>query len=274
MYCMVVAYHLGQPVQAAALMQEGCEIFKKLGDPLSKEMSLATVDPILNTNGRYHELLDVRKKKLAYAQERGDRQTTGIYLAEVGETLYHLGDYPEAENHFRKALIQIKGGVSYQYAIRLCGLGEVLLVQDHISESYEVFQESIAGMKIGEKWGLGKALAGLSIAAYKMGDNKKAWEMVRQALQYHYEGHTYYFSHFSLGAYAYLISEKGDWLTGIMIYSMLAQQKFVRESCWFTDLYRDPIYALACKENPDDITASESAGKTMNLWVTLDRLSN
>ena len=49
MYCMVVAYHLGQPVQAAALMQEACQIFEKLGDPLSKEMSLVTVDPILCT---------------------------------------------------------------------------------------------------------------------------------------------------------------------------------------------------------------------------------
>ena len=36
MYCMIVAYHFGQPVQAAALMQEGCDIFEKLGDPLSK----------------------------------------------------------------------------------------------------------------------------------------------------------------------------------------------------------------------------------------------
>ena len=86
MYCMIVAYHLGQPVRAAALMQESCEIFEKLGDPLSKEMSLVAVDPILNINGRYHELLEVREKKLAYARERGDRQALASTSPRLGKS--------------------------------------------------------------------------------------------------------------------------------------------------------------------------------------------
>jgi predicted ATPase/DNA-binding SARP family transcriptional activator len=272
MHCMIVAYHLGQPVKAEALMQESCETFEKLGDSFSKEMSLVTVDPILNTNGRYAELLEVREKKLAYARQRGDRQATGIYLAEIGEILCHLGDYPAAEVQFRQALDHIIGGTSYQYALRLCGLGEVLLVQGQFAESHGIFEESVHGMKIGEKWGLGKALAGMSVATFKMGDKEKAWEIAQQAIRYHYEGHTYYFSHFSLGAYAYLLSLQGDPLNGIAIYAMLDEQKFVRNSCWFTDLYRDPIYALAVNQNPNDFTASESAGKTMNLWVTLEQV--
>jgi tetratricopeptide (TPR) repeat protein len=272
MYCMVVAYHLGQPVQAAALMQESCEIFEKLGDPLSKEMSLVTVDPILNTNGRYEELLKVREKKLAYARERGDRQAIGIYLAEVGETFCHLGNYPTAENHFREALIHIKGGTPYQYAYRLCGLGEILLVQGQIAESRDIFQESINGMKIGEKWGQGKALAGLSMAAFKIGDREKAWENIQQALQYHYNGHTHYFTHFSLATYACLLSRIGDPLNGIEIYSMLEQQNFVRDSRWFNDLYREQIYAVAIEKNLDKIKKAETVGKEMNLWRTLEKI--
>ena len=271
-YCMVVAYHLGQPVRAAALLQEACEIFEKLGDSLSKEMSLVIVDPILSTNGRYDELLEVREKKLAYARERGDRQTTGINLAEVGETLCHLGNYPAAEDHFREALIHIKGGIPYQYAYRLCGLGEVLLVQGQIAESQDIFQESIKGMKIGEKWGQGKALAGLSIATFRMGDRKKAWEIIQQALQYHHEGHTHYFTHFSLGAYAYLLSQQGDSLTGIGIYSMLARQKFVRDSRWFRNMYRKPIYAAVMNYPKDEISTAESIGKESNLWKTLEQI--
>ena len=169
-------------------------------------------------------------------------------------------------------MIHIKGGSPYQYAYSLCGLGEVLLVQGKISESKEFFQESINGMKIGEKWGQGRALAGLSIAAFKMGDREKAWEIIQQALQYHHDVHSHYFTHFSLGAYAYLLSQHGDSLTGIEIYSMLEQQKFVRDSRWFNDLYRDPIYAMAMKDNPNDITTSESAGKEMNLWKTLEQI--
>jgi DNA-binding SARP family transcriptional activator/predicted ATPase len=272
MYCMVVAYHLGQPVQAVALMQESCEIFERLGDSLSKEMSLVAIDPILNINGRYDELLKIREKKLAYARERGDRQATGIYLAEVGEALCHLGDYPFAESHFREALIHIKSGTPYQYAFRLCGLGEVLLVQDQITESYVVFQESITGMKIGEKWGQGKALAGLSMVALKMGKREEAWEFIQQALQYHYNGHTHYFTHFSLAAYAYLLSQQGDPLAGIKIYAMLNEQKFIRDSLWFKNLYRDPIYASALRDNPDEIKKAESIGKEMNLWKTLEQI--
>ena len=270
MYCMVVAYHLGQPVEAAALMQEAFEIFEKLGDPLSKEMSLVAVDPILNTNGRYDELLEVREKKLAYARERGDRQTTGITLSEVGETLSHLGNYHAAEEHYREALIHIKGGSPYQYAFRLCGLGEVLLAQGKIPESQEKFQESINGMKIGEKWGQGRALAGLSIAAFKLGDRDKAWDIIAQALQYHHDGHTHYFTHFSLGAYAYLLSQHGDSLTGIEIFTVLEQQKFVRDSCWFSDLYRGPIFAAALEENPQEIAKAESLGEERDLWRTLE----
>lgn len=272
MYCMVVAYHLGQPFQAATLMQESCEIFEMLGDPLSKEMSLVAVDPILNTNGRYDELLEVREKKLDYAQERGDRQTTGIYLAEVGETLSHLGNYSSAEDHLRKALFHVREGTPYQYAYRLCGLGEVLLVQGKISESYDVFQESIAGMKIGEKWGQGKTLAGLSMAAFKIGNREKAWEIIQQALQYHHIGHTHYFTHFSLATYACLLSLNGDPLSGIEIYSMLEQQTFVRNSLWFNDLYRKPIYAAAFEKNRDEIKQAESIGKEMNLWRTLEQI--
>ena len=272
MYCMIVAYHLGQTAQATALMQESCEIFEKLGDPLSKEMSLVTVDPILNINGRYVELLEVREKKLAYARERGDRQTTGIYLAEIGETLFHLGHYPAAEERFRESLVQIKGGIPYQYAYRLCGLGEVLLVQGQISESYDVFRESFAGMKIGEKWGQGKALAGLSMAAFKMGNRAKAWEFIQQALQYHYDGQTHYFTHFSLATYACLLSLKGDPLRGITIYSMLEQQDFVRSSRWFNDLYRKPIYTAAIEKTPGEIKQAESIGEEMNLWKVLEQI--
>jgi len=272
MYCMIVAYHLGQPAQATVLMEESCEIFEKLGDPFSKEMSLVAADPILNINGRYDELLEIREKKLAYASERGDHQTTGIYLAEIGETLCHLGHYPAAENHFKEALIQIKEGIPYQYAYRLCGFGEVLLVQDRISESYDVFRESFAGMKIGEKWGQGKALAGLSLAAFKIGNQEKAWELIQQALQYHHIGHTHYFTHFSLAAYACLLSLTGDPLSGIEIYSMLEQQNFVRSSRWFNDLYRTPIYASAFEKNRDEIKQAEAIGKEMDLWRTLEQI--
>ena len=122
-------------------------------------------------------------------------------------------------------MIHIKSGTPYQYAFRLCGLGEVLLVQGQISESYDVFRESITGMKIGEKWGQGKALAGLSMAALKMGNREKAWEFIRQALQLHHEGHTHYFSYFSLGAYAYLLSQQGDIRTAIEIYRYVGSTK-------------------------------------------------
>lgn len=272
MYCMVVAYHLGQPSQAAALMQEACLIFEKIGDPLSKEMSLVTVDPILCTNGRYDELLDVREKKLAYAQERGDRQTTGICLAEIGETLYHLGQFHAAGDHLRAALLNIQDGIPYQYAFRLCCFGELLLVQDQIAESYNIFHESLDSMKIGEKWGLGRALAGLSIAAFKMGERERALDIIQEALQNHQDSQSHYFTHFSLAAYAYLLSHLGESLAGIEIISMLDRHEFVRNSHWFNDLYRKPIYALAMKVDPREIVEAESIGKEQNMWKTLEKI--
>ena len=145
-------------------------------------------------------------------------------------------------------------------------------MQGRISESQEIFQESIDGMNIGEKWGQGKVLAGLSIATFKMGDQEKALEIILQALQYHYDSRSHYFTHFSLGAYAYLLSQLGDPLTGIEIFAMLEQQKIVHDSHWFNDLYRKPIYAAAIENNPDEITKAEAIGKDMNLWKTLEQI--
>lgn len=99
-----------------------------------------------------------------------------------------------------------------------------------------------------------------------------AYNIIQRALQYHHDGHSHYFAHFSLGAHAYLLSQHGASLTGIEIYSMLEQQKFVRDSRWFNDLYRDPICALAKKDNPNDMTTSESVGKDMKLWKTLEQI--
>ena len=127
-------------------------------------------------------------------------------------------------------------------------------------------------MKIGEKWGQGKALAGLSMAALKMGKREKAWEFIQQALQYHYVGHTHYFTHFSLATYACLLSLNGDPLRGIEIYSMLEQQNFVRSSRWFNDIYRKPIYSAAMEKKPGEIKKAELVGKEMNLWRTLEQI--
>ena len=127
-------------------------------------------------------------------------------------------------------------------------------------------------MKFGEKWGQGKAFAGMSIAAFKMGKQEKGWELIRQALQHHYIGHTHYFSYFSLGAYAYLLSQQGYMQTAIEIYAMLDQQNFVHTSCWFNDLYRKPIFAAASDSKPGDINKAELAGKKMNLWETLQQI--
>ncbi len=271
-YCLIVAYHFGDTGQAEVLMQEACSKFENLGDPLSKEMSLATVDPILNISGHYEELLRVREKKLDYARERVDRQGIGIYLAEVGETLGHLGRYSAAKLYYQEALQNLKSGNPYQYAFRLTGFGEVLLALGHILESRNVFQESIKGMKIGEQWGLGRALAGLGAATLLMGDREKARETIHQAVQYHFEGHTHYFTHFSLAAYAYLHALSGNSLKGIEQYATLEKQNFCRNSCWFNDLYRKPIYTLARKETPDLIALSEARGQERNLWQTLEQI--
>jgi tetratricopeptide (TPR) repeat protein len=235
-------------------------------------MTLTATDPILGINGRYEELLIVREKKLAYARERGDHQIAGIYLSEVGETLGHLGDYPTAEARYREALTYLEKGTDYQYALRLCGLGEVLLVQGKAEEAYAIFKQSVLGMRIGEPWGLGKTLAGLSVATSMRGDPETAWITILQALEKHLEMHTFYFAHYSLAAYAFLLSQRGDVLSGIEIYTLLARQKFVHNSCWFDDLYCKEVYACGNVLHAEDISAAEARGKDLDLWETVDRL--
>jgi tetratricopeptide (TPR) repeat protein len=235
-------------------------------------MALTTADPILGVNGNYHEQLTIRKKKLAYAQERSDLQVAGIYLSEIGETLAHLGNYERAETYFREALISLESGTTYQYGFRLCGLGEILLVKGHIDEAHSLFHRSVGKMRTGEPWGLGRGLAGLSMTTFLTGDPAGAMKIIRQALKKHYEWRTFYFVHFPLAAYAYLISRNSNALLGIEIYNLLARQNFVDQSRWFADLYRNPIYASAKNLPTGDISAAEAQGKNLDFWHTVDRI--
>jgi tetratricopeptide (TPR) repeat protein len=271
-YCMTVAYHYGQPQQAKALMEEGCALFEQLGDPLSKEMALHIADPILGINGRYDEQLTLREKKLAYAQERGDLQVTGIYLSEIGETLAHLGDYDGAEVRFREALALLKKRTDYQYGFRLCGLAENLLAKGQIDEAHSLFQQSVSRMHTGELWGFGRGLAGLSMTTFLTGDSEAAWKVVRQALEIHLEMRTFYFAHFSLSAYAYLLSQHDEALFGVEIYNLVAQQKFVNQSLWFADLYQKPIHASVRKLPKGDISKAEAKGKNLDFWHTVGKI--
>jgi DNA-binding SARP family transcriptional activator/predicted ATPase len=271
-YCMTVAYHYGQHQAAEALMEEGCALFEKLGDPLSKEMALSTADPILGINGKYDEQRTLREKKLAYAQERCDHQIMGIYLSEIGETLAHLGDYDGAETRFRAALPILKDGTGYQYALRICGLGEVLLAKGQAENALSLFDESVNRMQTGEPWGLGKALAGLGVSTFLTGDPDAACGFVQQALEIHLEMRTFYFAHYSLAAYAFLLSQRNKVLSGIEIYNLLAEQQFVLNSLWFNDIYRSAIYQRAKGLPKDEILAAESKGKDLDFYDKLVEL--
>ena len=84
--------------------------------------------------------------------------------------------------------------------------------------------------------------------------------------------HTFYFAHYSLAAYAFLLSQYNEVLSGIEIYNLLAEQQFVRNSQWFKDLYRTSIYQHAKDLPKDQILAAEAKGKDLDFWETMGKI--
>jgi len=198
-----------------------------------------TLGYLLLAQGNFDECKALKQREFALVQDIGDVRLIGITLAEIGETLCHMGKYLEAEEYIRRGMALVKDRSMGEYALRHRYLGDALVGQGKYSEAREAYQVSYHFFEsINEKgWSL-TALTGLSRAELALGKQADAWRSIRQALQLYRELHLYtFFVYLTLAQVALLLADRGEATRAVALYRIVNQQEYLAQSHWFAEVF-------------------------------------
>jgi predicted ATPase/DNA-binding SARP family transcriptional activator/tetratricopeptide (TPR) repeat protein len=252
----------------AALMEESIVLFQQLDDPISQSLLLDSVNTLLNIRGQFSDLLPIRQKRLAVAQNLGDRRMIGYTQAEVGETFYHLGEYEKAEDNLRKGMAVLKEGYPYEHALWQQHLANVWLVRARYKDAVELCRSSLAYFnRIGEPGWESTALASLSHAEFALGERELAWEHALESLHILDRIHTLaFFIPRTLAILALLYLDRGNIDMANNLQTQISLQPFWGNSRWYKDLYEDPMRNARTGVLPVDGTVAHLIGSGKDLW--------
>lgn len=101
-----VAYlrETGHLDELLAVAGTGLSAALRIGDPLTIQLSLASLTSAYWENGRLTEGMDCALRRLDVVRESGDRAAEAIALSKVGALHSMLGDYPEATRFYLDGL--------------------------------------------------------------------------------------------------------------------------------------------------------------------------
>jgi len=267
-------FHYYRLENAEPLLTESLKNFQLLEEPSTQGMIFMTLGYLLLVQGKFEDYYTLKRRELGIYQNLGDNRMVGIAYVEIGEVLYHLGKYHEAEDHIRRGLALLKGRSDYEYALRHRYLGDALLAQGKYMEAREAYQLSYHFFQsVDDKGWMMTALTGLSRTEYGLGDRSNAWRHARQALQLYREIRLYtFFVYLTLADIAILLADSGEWLRAVELYNLVTQQGYLAQSRWFADLYTKEIDEAVSHLPMEEQASVKSNSKAMNLSGIIDNL--
>ena len=267
-------FHYYRLEKAEALLMESCQSFQLVEDPSTQGMIFMALGYLLLVQGKFEDYYALKRRELEIYQDLGDNRMTGKACIEIGEVLYHLGKYHEAENQIREGLALLQGRSDYEYALRHRYLGDALLVQGKFVEAKQAYQLSYHFFQsVDDKGWMMTALTGLSRTEYGLGDRSSAWRHARQALQLYSEIGLYtFFVYLTLADIAILLADAGERLRAVELYNLVTQQGYLAQSRWFTDLYAKEIEEAVSHLAEEEQAAVKSSSQAMNLSRLIDTL--
>jgi tetratricopeptide (TPR) repeat protein len=100
----IVAFHLGEYLEARVRMTEALGIARELADRGYEGWCVASFAYISAKDGSYLEVATNFERALSIFREIGDRDQEVFWVAVLGDITAHLGDYPEVEARLEGAL--------------------------------------------------------------------------------------------------------------------------------------------------------------------------
>jgi DNA-binding SARP family transcriptional activator/predicted ATPase len=264
----LAAYEWGDMAQAERFLEESKHVFQQLDEPISLTRARISDEALLNINGRFAELLDLRKQQLVDAKERRDRGAIADLNMLIGETCHMLGQYEQAEAYGRLAVeLEHEIGFEFDVAWARWFLGLTLLGVGKVAEARGVFQECLLVFRdVGKIGYVRRALAGLSRAEFALGNRAKAWKHALHSLESSEEAPEFISLLYTLAAMALLLVDAGEMERAVELYSLVSRYDFVANSRWFEDVFGRYIEAAAATLSPEAEMDARARGAALDPW--------
>ena len=192
----------------------------------------------------------------------------------LGDAELHLGEYEGARALVQMALNHSRESGDPELARwSLYGLGLVAVAREAYDEAEQLFRESAdKTRKAGHQGLLGRALAGLGLAARGLGDVTRAQGHLFEALRTAAEIRQVWTVVDALPTVALILSDQGEVERAVELYALAARYPYVANSRWFEDVAGKRIAAVAATLPLEVVAAAQERGKAHDLWATAEEL--
>jgi predicted ATPase/DNA-binding SARP family transcriptional activator len=180
----VVAWYLGEYVEAKTYFQEGLAIGREINDWMLVLSSLHHLGLVAQAQGSYPEARQLLQE--SYEISREFDQMLGMEKALIcwGYLVCLLKEYSQAGQFLREGLRltrELKD--MFGVGLGLCRLGNLMYEMQQYGEAKQLYQESLATYDaIGDKWGIALSLTHLGYATCALSEYQEAERHLHRAL--------------------------------------------------------------------------------------------
>ena len=202
----------GNYQRAKALEEEGLVVLRRLGDRKGIATTLNSLGGVAYYLADYEAALEHYEECAATFRELGDEANLANVLNNLGMIVRIRGDRERAQALYEEALaLGRRLGFRQAVARSLMSIGVLATERDEMSVAVGLFEEAVELFgELGDRRMTASARNSLGDALRLLGDQKRAGENLRAALQAHFEIGDHPNAVFSLASFAGLAMDEGN----------------------------------------------------------------
>ncbi|MEZ4770156.1 MAG: BTAD domain-containing putative transcriptional regulator [Caldilineales bacterium] len=266
----LAAFRDGDIDRATGLFARSAVINRQLGDHVSLSKALQADEELALIQGRFPDLVELRERRLAMAEDLGSTYGIGLCQMLLSEAYHMVGRYQDALAMGERAAATQEKRIEHHGRGWLSWIvGLALLAVERPSEALHKFENSLESFRAisAESW-YASSYLGLARASLELGNAATARSYHCQTLDWLLRHPNPYWLAYCFGNEALRRLEAGDPAGAVEIYARAEAFPFVANSIWFTDVYGARV-GEAARSLPDaDADAARSRGAALDLWET------
>jgi predicted ATPase len=271
-----VVLYQGEFEKAESLARQSIAISRAIGHRNTIGSGCERLGMALVALGRYAEACSALEEGAAIFSELNWVSASTFQRIWLGRAYLHLGQYDQARTLGRTCLDSArKAGPWREIGLSLLLLGDAALTEGASREAHDILGESLDTLQeIGYRPELGPVLAGLGVAACRLGDLLRARKHCHEALRICTEMVAVFPLLCVLPAAALLLAEQGKSERAVEVYTLASRYPYVANSRWFEDVVGKHITAAAADLPSGVVSAAQERGRALDWWETAEALLN
>jgi predicted ATPase/DNA-binding SARP family transcriptional activator len=269
-----VALSLGEIEQGERIAREGIALSEEIGDQAGIVKGLGNLSLLLQWSGQFPEAQALLERSAAICNDLGFRVGLVYAQAFLSAMAGHAGEYEPARALAYKCLaLARETGHSWALGWSLMLLGGIALVENAYDMAWTLCQESLSVYREARQQDTtGFPLVLSAVAAFRSGQISRAQQVLCEALQLAVITGAFEPSVTTVAAAALFLAEQGQPERAAELYATASRYPLVSKSCWYRDLFGQPIAAVAAALPPDTVAAAQERGRARDLGATVAEL--